>query len=225
MTIKDYCSDIRAMFKIDNGDIPINDRLIYKETMSTALLLIKREMNNRKLVGSSSIYTVLPCLSMEEVPLATCCDYNSTATISRSRTKLPTVMENLNGLAVEYVADVETRRRFNQTTPLRYSNILDLGGNKNKIFFWFKDGYLYVSSPTIKKVSLSAVFEEPILLEKSPCDCETETISCAPVYTQEIKVPSYLLENVKQMVYQKFMSIYFQIPTDKTDDDRNETSR
>jgi hypothetical protein len=224
MTIKDFCSDIKALYKVDNGDVPLNDRLIYYEAMSTALLLIKRELNNRKLTTSSNVFTYLPCITMREVPLAECCDFTSEKTISRSVRKLPKIVDGMNGYAIQYVSNVEGQKRFVQSTPLRYTSILNLGPAKN-IYYWIQDGYLYVSSPQIKKVSVSALLESDFLLEDSPCDCEGEEVDCSPIYDRELKIPGYLLENVKSMVIQKLSTVFYNIPVDRTDDDSNQTSR
>lgn len=224
MTIKEFCSSVRALFKFTDTDIPVNDRLIYNEGKSTAILLIKREANTRKLLNSPNIYTRIPCLSMIKVPLAECCDYTSDKQLSRSLNKIPKIVDAYNGLMIEYVSDIEKGKRFIQSTPQRYANMLSLGTTKR--YFWVYNDYLYVSDSNIKSISLSAYFDQDPNYDNDGCDCNQDKIqTCKAAYDEEFKAPGYLIDNIKSMVYQKIQSVYQRSPEDRTSNQLDETSQ
>jgi len=216
------------MLKYTSSDQPITDRMIYNEIKSTADLLIKRETDKRKLFQSANLFTFLPCIEMIKVPLSECCDYVSPKNIARSKYKIPKIAEGNLGSLVQQVTDVENGKKFVEVTPHRYANLLALGV-KNKIYFWRLNDYLYISQEDTERVNLFAYFEEELTddLLFPDCDCSytTHTEKCTPIPERELKVPGYLIENVKSMVYDKFLKAYSQLPEDRTSNNKDETSK
>ena len=229
MTNRQFVSDIRSMNKILSSDALINDRSILREGKTSASLLIKRETDKRKLFQSPNLFTNIDCLEMIKVPLAECCDYTSDKDIARSKSKLPTVGEGLFGLLVQTVASVDGLVRFNESTPMRYANILRLQLPVVKVFFWMYNSYLYVTNPETTNIRFSAYFEEevPNSILFPDCDCEAtqNADACISDLDKEFKCAPHLMEAVKTMTHKKLLEIYFQVPSDKTDNDNDEQSK
>lgn len=229
MTNRDFVSEIRSMSKLLSSDNLLNDRSILREGKSSASLLIKRETDRRKLFQSPNLFTVIPCLEMTEVPLAECCDYTSEETISRSKEKLPKIGEGIFGLLIQQVSSVDGLKKFNESTPMRYANLRKLKLPTKNIYFWIYNNYLYVTNEDTKAVRMTAYFEDtvPNNILFPNCDCQTITSEdpCISDLDKDFNVPGYLVEAVKGMTYKKLLETYFNIPVDKTDDDKDEQSK
>jgi hypothetical protein len=229
LTNRQFISDIRSLNKILSSDSLLNDRSILREGKTVASLLIKQQVDKRKLFQSPNLFTNINCLEMIKVPLAECCEYSSDKYISRSKQKLPTVGEGLFGLLVQGTSSADGLQKFNESTPMRYSNILKLNLPVQKVFFWIYNNYLYVTNPNTKIVRFSAYFEDTVPNEilYPDCDCSSEAPEdpCISDLDKEFKCAPYLLEAVKSMTYKKLLEIYFQLPKDSTDDDNDEQSK
>lgn len=229
MTNRQFISDVRSLNKILSSDALINDRSILREGKSSATLLIKRETDKRRLFQSPNLFTNIDCLEMVKVPLGECCEYSSEAFIARSKYKLPTVGEGIFGLLVQQVASIDGMLKFNESTPMRYANILKLKLPVVKVFFWVYNSYLYVTNEETTTVRLSAYFEDevPNSILYPDCDCTaTEDVDkCISDLDKEFKCAPHLMEAVKSLTHEKLLKIYFQVPSDKTDNDSDEQSK
>jgi len=229
MTNRQFISDIRSLNKILSSDATVNDRSILREGKTVASLLIKQQTDKRKLFQSPNLFTNISCLEMVKVPLAECCEYISDSLIARSKQKLPTIGEGLFGLLVQQVASVDGMQKFNESTPMRYANILRLQLPVVKVFFWMYNDYLYVTNPETKNVRLSAYFEDEVSNEilYPECDCEStpDEDKCISDLDKEFKCAPHLMEAVKTMTHKKLLEIYFNVPLDKTDNDKDEQSK
>lgn len=229
MTNRQFISDIRSLNKMLSSDALLNDRSILREGKSVLSVLVKQETNRRKLFQSPNLFTNIDCLEMIKVPLAECCEYTSDKLIARSKHKLPTIGEGIFGLLVQSAASVDGLIRFNESTPMRYANILKLQLPVVKVFFWVYNKYLYVTNEHTKLVRLSAYFEDevPNNILFPDCDCGDTTTEdpCISDLDKEFKHAPHLLEGTKSMTHQKLLQIYFNVPADKTDDDKDDTSK
>ncbi len=229
MTNRQFISDIRSLNKMLSSDTLINDRSILREGKSVLSVLVKQETNRRKLFQSPNLFTNIDCLEMEQVPLAECCEFSSDKMIARSKYKLPTIGEGIFGLLVQSAASVDGLIRFNESTPMRYANILKLQLPVVKVFFWIYNKYLYVTNENTKLVRFSAYFEEevPNHILYPDCDCGPTNVEdpCISDLDKEFKHAPHLLEGTKSMTHQKLLQIYFNVPVDKTDDDKDDTSK
>jgi len=228
MTNRQFISDIRSLNKMLSSDALINDRSILREGKSALSLLVKQETNRRKLFQSPNLFTNIDCLEMIKVPLAECCEYTSDKMIARSKHQLPTIGEGIFGLLVQAAASVDGLYKFNESTPMRYANILKLQLPVIRTFFWIYNKYLYVTNENTKLVRFSAYFEEEVPNEILFPDCECgnkEEDPCISDLDKEFKHAPHLLEAVKSMTHKKLLEIYFKVPYDKTDDDKDDTSQ
>jgi hypothetical protein len=230
MTNRDFVSQVRSMHRLLSADNKLNDRTILREGMNIALVLIKRETDKRKLFQSPNLFTVLPCLEMEEVPLAECCDYTSPLKIARSTQKLPKIADGVFGLIIQHVASVDGRTHLKETTPTRYANILKLKLPSRDIYYWIYQDHLWITNPDTKATSLSAFFEEPVpntlLYPTENCCGKTTTEDpCLNPLDQPFRCPGYLLSSVMEMVSKKLLEVYHQLPQDTLPDGIDGTTK
>lgn len=227
-TYRQAISDVRGTHRLLSSDAQINDRTIARELRVNSLLLIKRETDKGKLFSSPNLFTVLPCLEFEEVPLAQCCDYSSPKTIAKSKKKIPKIAEGIYGLMIQRVSGVDNRVSFKESTPFRYANILKLKLPNKDIYYWVYNDHLWITDPDIKKANLSALFEVDLpqdLLYPDDCECREQPVKCYNPLDEPFRCPGYLEQAVKELVSKKLLETYFRLPVDRAEDDSDEQTK
>lgn len=218
-TNRDVVHLFRTQVKEINGDKYLSDRAILADLTSVRNLLVKREIDKRKLKDIDSIYTTIPCLEMIPVPLAECCSYKSPCTIRRSKYKLPKVGESIWGYIIEGVWNIDGKISFDKGSAKSYANLLDLL-NKNPMIYWIQNNYLYVSDEDIEIIRTRLFLED---LELNPklfkCSEEFQALSCQNPLDDSFKCPGYLIQNVVDVAVQKYASLTRVLPNDQTDND------
>lgn len=224
MKLRQAVSQIRASFKWLNSDNLITDRAIASELKSVAYLLVKRQTDKRKLLGSNTLFTQVDCLEMERVPLAECCSYTSPCDIGKSVLTIPKIAENVYGLLIQGVYSIDKKVRFNYMDPNRYTNYLRLypTGEQRERVFWIQNNHLYITDPNIQTVTLSAFFEEDIDLSIYGCNRATFECPTNPL-DLEFKCPGFLLNDVFSVVRDNLSKTYKNSQADDTENNRDES--
>ena len=220
-TLRDNCSRVRSMLKLNSMDILISDRAIAAELRSTALKFIKQQTDRRRLLASPNIFTTLSCIEMEEVPVSSCCSYQSDCMMAKSKEPLPKLAEGIYGVLVQGVYSVDKRVSFKQTSPNRYVNMLQLGMKNADRYFWVgTDKYLYITDPNIELVSIIALFEDDVDFQLYTCDnpppCPTNPLDL------EFKCPGFLESGVVQETYKTLLETFERTKENRQVDDKEE---
>jgi hypothetical protein len=161
---------------------------------------------------------------MCEVPLAECCSYKSSCTIRKSSCKILGINDlGTYGLAVHAVMNIEGSKKYKITTPVNYENILHLGLSNVKDYCWFMDDYLYVADSNIEAVNLIAYSQEGIKLVGDDCQCSDVEMDCTNPLDKDFKCPQFLIETVKNMVFEKIFNTYKRSQEDTTSNNLDET--
>jgi len=224
-TFRQQISDIRGSHRIMSTDTMITDRAILAEVIDAALLLIKRETNLRKLWATDTLFTTIPCLEMEEVPISECCSYTSSLTIARSKDKIPRISEGNYNYVIQGVYSIAVMggsgKRLKEISINRYLNLLKLPSKKNEEYFWINNDYLYVTNPMVEKVRITALFTDIvanyILYPDSDC-CGgggvTDEEYCKNPLDRESFIPGYLSKQVSDLVGESLLGSYLRIKED-----------
>jgi hypothetical protein len=222
-TLRKLVSDVRSTHKILSADSLITDRAIASEIRNNALFLIKRETNLRKLWGTDTLFTTIPCLEMIEVPISECCNYVDDCTIARSKFKLPSLSEGNYQYVIQGVYSINAMsgkgNKLKEITINRYLNLLKLPVIKKETYFWVSNNYLYVTNPDVKAVRFVAFFEEDVKNEimYPDCDCGGEhTLEeiCQNPLDKKFSLPGYLERDVLGLASKKLLETYFSLKTD-----------
>jgi len=224
ITNRDVVSRVRSMHRLLSGDASLNDRSILAELRSTASLLVKRELNLRKLVATDTIYTTINCLDMMEVPLSECCEFVDSCTIARSKVQLPRIGESNYFYAIKGVFSIDQKIKLKEITPSRYINLLRLPARVPEYYYWIQNSYLYVTNPSLCQIKLVAYFEEDVpndILFPQDCPCTAnndKTNLCKNPLDEEFKCPAYLIQNVIEVTSKMLLTTYFRVPEDRQSD-------
>lgn len=230
-TVRQAIARVRGTHRLLSSDAQINDRVIAAELRSKAILLIKRDTDRRKLWNTVSLFTRIPCVKMESVPLADCCDFVSDKLISRSVEPLPKIGEGNFQYLIKGVYNSEGNTRINVITPDRYQNLLKINPNDKRIYAWLgEDKHIYCTDEFVDVLSVVAFFEEdvPATLLNPKCDCKTnQTVEelCKNPLDQPFKCPGYLEDSVVTLVSKSLLESYFRIPQDTSSDNRDGQTR
>lgn len=207
-TLRQYVSDVRSAFKKHSDDVDLSDRFIASELIKTNLKLVTQALDKRVGWNSPNLFTTLPCIPLEEVPLTECCNIVTDCKVARSVNKLPSIVDSKFSLAIQGVWSVDKKMKYKETTPDRYSNYLDLPQkNKNEKFFWTLNDYLYISDPLLEMASLSAFFTDPVDPAQYSCDAE-EGICPANPLDLEFKTLSNKGDDISTIVYKKILETF-----------------
>lgn len=226
-TVRDMVSRVRSLNKLVSADNTITDRVIAADLQSKASFFIKREVDKRKLWASSNIFTPIPCVELEPVPISECCDFLSDKKIAKSKLKLPKIAEGNYGFLIQGVFSTEISVKLTEVTPSRYINLAKLNLPTKDVYYWIQNQHLYLSDPKVKIVSLSAYFEEDIPTELLYKECECaphikKEAACVNPLDREFKCPGYLEETIVSSTLQTLLSVYFKIPIDHTQDEKDD---
>lgn len=222
-TGRSLVSDVRSTHKLLSTDSLITDRAIFSEIRNNALLLIKRETNLRKLWGTDTIFTTIPCLEMIEVPISECCNYVDECSIARTKLKLPKIAEGNYQYVIQGVYSINAMSgkgtKLKEITVNRYINLLKLPVIKNESYFWISNDYLYVTNPDIQAVRLVAMFDETIPndIMYPACCCGVEPPTeeyCMNPLDKQFFLPGYLKTQVLDLTSKKLLQTYFNVKTD-----------
>jgi hypothetical protein len=225
MTNREVISEIRRSNKLMEFDHIATDRFLLGIAKKYVLLLIQRETNKRRLWNNESAFHVINCLEMEQVPLAECIAYKSDQIISKSKLQLPQIENGYYGYLVQGVYDIEGLNEFYPTTTRQYINILKRRFPPKNLHWWIVDNYLYIDSPNIETVKLSAYFiDKDLDLAKydvclDRCDSCPD---CREPLDEDFKCPGYLISQVIQMANQDLANSYQRYPEDLTDNNIHE---
>lgn len=225
-TLRKLVSDVRSMHRLLSTDNLITDRVIASEIKNNTLLLVKRETNLRKLWATSTIFTTIPCLELEEVSISECCDYADPCTVARTKFKLPKIAEGNYQYLIQGVYSINamsgTGKKLKEITINRYVNLLKLPVIKKEEYYWIIDGYLYVSNPMLQAIRISAYFEQDVpneIMYPEDCDCaksSTDEEWCKNPLDKEYACPGYLEKQVLELTSQKLLNTYFRLKDDLT---------
>jgi hypothetical protein len=223
-TNREVISRVRSTHKLF-ADASLNDRAILAELRSNALNLINQRTNLRKFWNTATIFTPIDCLEMEPVGASECCGMAGGETFSKSKLKLPSILDSNYQYLIQGVYDVNKTVELKYMPLNRYINTKKLGLRTTDVYYFIQDNHLYTTSPQVQMISLLAAFEGDVPYEilYPDCDCNgKKKAPCTSRLDDEFKCPGALVGPVVTMTSQSLLQTYFRIPTDQTSDNKND---
>ena len=206
MNINEFISQVRSSNKYIFDDNLISDRHIFNTGRTIASVLIKQEVNKRRLLNSDNVFTPIECLDLKLVDL-TECGIDSCNKGRRSLNPLPELEEGIFGYTIQGVYNLDNSEEVFPTTIREFINLDKLRRKPNKQYYMIKNKYLYILNPDIVAVNIYIY---------SP-DNTFELTECQSMYEGEIKLPPYLKKSFYDMVSAELIN-YHKMGKDIADD-------
>jgi hypothetical protein len=206
MNISEFISQVRSSNKYIFDDNLITDRQIFNTGRTIASLLVKQEINKRRLLNSDNVFTPIECLDLKLVDL-TECGVDSCNKGRRSVEQLPELEEGIFGYTIQGVYNLDNSQEIFPTTLREYINLSKLRRKPQKEFYLIKNRYLYILNPDIEAVNIYLY---------SP-DNTFELDACESMYEGQIKLPNYLKKSFYDLVNAELLN-YHKFGKDVTDD-------
>jgi len=206
MNINEFISQVRSSNKYIFDDNLISDRQIFNTGRTIASVLIKQEVNKRRLLNSDNVFTPIECLDLKLVDL-TECGVDSCNKGRRSLKQLPELEEGIFGYTIQGVYNLDNSEEIFPTTIREFINLDKLRRKPNKLYYMIKNKYLYILNPDIIAVNIYIY---------SP-DNTFELTECQSMYEGELKLPPYLKKSFYDMINSELLN-YHRMGKDITDD-------
>ena len=227
-TLRQTISNVRGTLKLLSSDILISDRLLASELRNAANLIVSQQFDKRKLWQSPNLFTPIPCLEMGKIPLSNCCEYTGDRLIAVSKKMLPQIGEGTFGLAIQLVTGIDQSKKFKETAPSRYANLLKLKLTTKDIYYWIQNNHLYVSNEDTELVNLYAYFIEDVpndlLYPGEDCKCKdlsTKDICINPL-DKPFKFPGSRVLDIENIVVKKLSEGFLKLKQDTTSDNKQD---
>jgi hypothetical protein len=123
MNINEFISQVRSSNKYIFDDNLISDRQIFNTGRTIASMLIKQEVNKRRLLNSDNVFTPIECLDLKLVDL-TECGVDSCNKGRRSMNQLPELEEGIFGYTIQGVYNIDNSEEIFPTTIREFINFL-----------------------------------------------------------------------------------------------------
>jgi hypothetical protein len=199
-TVAEYLSRIKTYNKFASEDDFFSDRFLYQVLRSKAISLIKRELNQRKLLISDNIYQFYERLQLQSTNYT---EFGLSEKVMKSVIELPSVEESIYGYMIQGVFSTANNEEIFPTSVREYLNGKKLRvQDKSKLYYIIKNRHLYVFNPEIVEVNIYAYFPEPI--NPDPC---------ASFYEYPFKFPGYLEDSLFELINQSLLN-YHRLPTE-----------
>jgi len=210
MTNLDIVSRVSNTFNINDKDSRVPKRYILHVARSKAEFLISQKLGEGSLHREDNIYTNIECFELIELPPIKCdiIEFRKCRTVMRSKHKLPKLIDSRLGNSIKEVTSLDDEREFKSITPSQFRINKDREGKTDQIYFYVKDGFLYILDAPIKRVNIYAITLE----QENIKDCNGEC--CKSLWEYDFKCPDKLIETVISETI-KEISIRKGIPVDE----------
>ena len=208
----------------DNIGKPFDELLLERlkyEIISKRATLVRNDFTKNKIVYPQLVQDI-GCIDMEKTSSSECCsiDLGDDCKVSKSIQKVPSPIRlKENSSPFTYVGGVNKSTPFTWTLPEKIPYMLGRRyGKKNQLYYTYLNEHIYVfhlySQSAVEKISLRAVWEDPVALAKLK-NCNGE--QCIP--ETEFPIPRDMEDAIKRLIYDELramdVTIENEIPIDE----------
>ena len=205
-------SRIKSANKFIADDDLISDRFIYTMLKSKAAVLLRREINARKLLTSDNVYQPYECLDLILAPGSEC---DLGCPIRRTKDKLPKIDEGLYSYFIQGVYNLNNSEELFPTSIRDFINHSRLRIKTPKKYYTLRNGYLYVLDPDIESINMYAYFTESLE--------DMDGKMCMSMYDKTFYFPDYLVDALVEMCNQSLIN-YHKLPLELEDNNRDDVN-
>lgn len=217
MTNAEIVSRVRNGLNSISKDDRISRRYILHVAKQKATFLISQKLNDRSLFREDNLYKTIDCFEMESVDVVRCeiLEFRRCKFIMKSKCKLPKLIYSRYGGSLKEVTTPDGEKEFKPITPSQYRRDKNRVEGSDYIYYYVKDGYLYLLDTEIELVSLYLISMELDSLEEG---CNSEV--CKSLWDYEFNVPDKLEEAVVGEAI-KEVAMSKQMPRDENPNSNN----
>lgn len=221
MTNAEIVSRVRNGLNSISKDDRISRRYILHVAKQKATFLISQKLGDRSLYREDNLYKTLDCFEMEPIDVVRCeiLEFRRCKSIMRSKCKLPKLIYSRYGNSLKEVITADGEKEFKPITPSQYRRDKNRVEGSDYIYYYIKDGYLYLLDTEIELVSLYLISMELDSLDKD-CGCSDLGDECMSLWDYEFNVPDKLLEAIVGEAI-KEVAMAKQIPRDENPNSNN----
>jgi len=221
MTNAEIVSRVRNGLNSISKDDRISRRYILHVAKQKATFLISQKLNDRSLFREDNLYKTVDCFEMEPVDVVRCeiLEFRRCKSIMKSKCKLPKLIYSRYGGSLKEVITADGEKEFKPITPSQYRRDKNRLEGSDYIYYYVKDGYLYLLDTEIELVSLYLISMELDSLEEGCC-CNDNLEECKSLWDYEFNVPDKLEEAVVGEAI-KEVAMSKQMPRDENPNSNN----
>ena len=184
---------------VQSDESRLTPRHIYSVVLSNRSTLLEQQSKKKQKINQVNYQTII--LEMEQVDSVKVACSNIPLDCSSFRTKkpLPKILSDMNKLLIHSISTIDNNIFLSLSEPSKskYKNKGNRYAKSNDNTYYIEDGYLYTNSLEVLKIT--ALFDDPIEVERYNSDCSSESNSCKSNYEFDFKCDTSLLSTIIQM--------------------------
>jgi hypothetical protein len=195
MTNSEFVSRVKNGLNSVTKDDRISSRHILHVGKQKSSFYISQKLNDRSLYREDNLYTIIDCFEMESIDVVKCdiIEFRRCKSIMRSKCKIPKLVYSRYGNSLKEVTTIDEEVEFKSTTPSQYRRDKNRVESSDYIYYYVKDGYLYLIETEIEVVNLYLLTLD---LDKLDDGCACSDDNCKSLWDFEFIVPDKLEEVV-----------------------------
>lgn len=193
-----------------NKDSRISKRYILHVGTNIVKDFVAKHFQNGKLLKDLDLVTYIDCFPMVKHDTIKCdiVEFKRCKKLMKSECKLPELFGSEMGNSIIAVYSLDESVELKPITLSQYRRNQDRR-QSDVLYYYEKDGYLYIPDSDVKRVGLSVLSLFP---EDADCGCE-EKDECQDIYDTKFVVPAKFIDNVVKATIQE-IAFKKQIPVD-----------
>ncbi len=213
MNNKEFVSRVVNGLNSISKDDRISRRFILHVGRQKATFLISQKLNDRSLYKENNLYKTIDCFEMKPIDVTRCdiIEFRRCKSIMKSKNKLPKLIYSRYGDSLKEVTTIDEEKEFKATTPSQYRRDKNRVGISDYIYYYVKDGYLYLLDTEIERVNLYVLTTSTEDIDSASSCSEGD---CKSLWDYEFIVPDKLEEIVLSETI-KEVSMKKQVPQDE----------
>lgn len=195
VTKRQAIESLRKKLQERSEDSDYTNQDLYKALLEQSQWIIKREISAGRIYSNNSLFQLLRCIEVIEVPTSdSCCPVKTNCKIYRTKNKIPNIWNDNNGPVIKTVTSVDDTSDFFVTSPTNWQNKRnDPYQQMLKTMYSFPaDGYIWIPENNPHFVNIRGFFMDDISLYQDMCgNCDGKPKECVRFLDTSFMVPEW----------------------------------
>lgn len=203
---------------VQSKDTRLTDRHIFSAINTARSILLKQQYSKSAKINEWA-YQTLSCVELQQAPVHECpCVPTAGCKILRTKHKIPKPISGIDRHMIKSVTTLDGNQRFDETDfeTAKFA----AKGNKytnNKPDYYFRNGYLYLTSrQLLKAVTITGLFNDPLEAKQFPSICgDCEDCECQEATEMDYPIDGDLVKPLIQIANDELIIMFKQMAEDK----------